>query len=149
MYGDVRGLNAPPRSIVAPASATTRAVVERLLAALDAARPGDQPEVRVADAAPVDLDHGRVGSELARDEPVRLDDRDDLLDAGVALDGQGGEQLAVADRADHRRLAPAGHARVDAGLLEPGDDVVRLVRRRLRAHDDQQLGRAVRCHRAR
>jgi hypothetical protein len=51
--GDVRGLNAPPRSIEAPPPGPIRATVERLLARLDRARPGDQAERLVAaDDAP-------------------------------------------------------------------------------------------------
>ena len=112
VYGDVRGLNAPPRSIVAPASCDRARRLERLLAVLDRARPGDQAEELVADLPPVDLDHGRVGRDLARDELVRLQDRQHLLDPGVALERQRRQQLALADRADHRRLAPARDARV-------------------------------------
>ena len=78
---------------------------------LDRARPGDQAEELVADRRPLDVDHGRVGRDLARDELVRLQDRQHLLDARVALERQRREQLALADRADHGRLAPA-HARV-------------------------------------
>ena len=103
-YGDVRGLNAPPRSIVQPASATDARGDQRLLAVLDRARPGDEAEVAVADARAAHLDHRRVGRDLARDELVRLEDRQHLLDAGVALERERRDQLAVADRADDRRL---------------------------------------------
>src|SRR6185312_7583971 len=73
---------------------------------LDRAWPRNQSECVVADAAAVDLDHGRVGRELAGDELVRLQDREHLLDARVALQRQGGQRLALADRTDHGRLAP-------------------------------------------
>ena len=79
-YGEVRGLNAPPRSIVTPSAATAARGLERLLARLDRARAGDEAEVAVADAAAAHLDHGRIGRELARDELVRLEDRQHLLD---------------------------------------------------------------------
>ena len=44
--GDVRGLNAPPRSIEAPRRLDRARDLERLLARLDRARPGDQAERR-------------------------------------------------------------------------------------------------------
>ena len=132
VYGEVRGLNAPPRSIVAPAAATARAVSSVCSRYSTVHGPGDEAEGRVADPPAVDLDHGRVGRELARDELVGLEDRQHLLDARIALERQRREQLALADRADHGRLAPARDARVDAGLLEPRDDVLGLLGRRAR-----------------
>ena len=130
-YGEVRGLNAPPRSIVTPCGGDGARGLEGLLARLDAARPGDEAEVAVADPAPAGLDHGRIGRELARDELVRLEDRQHLLDAGVALERQRREQLALADGADHGRLAAGSDERAAAGLLEARDDVVHLVGRAL------------------
>ena len=113
--------------------------LERLLTVLDRARPRDQPEPRVAEPSPVDLDHGRVGRDLPRDQLVRLQDRQHLLDAGIALERQRRQQLALADRADHGRLPPALHARRDAGLLQPREHVLGLIRGRACAHHDQQL----------
>src|SRR5581483_1836014 len=81
--------------------------LERLLARLHRARACDEAEVAVADPAAAHLDHRRVRGELAGDELVRLEDRQDLLDAGEALERQRREQLPLADRADHGRL-PAG-----------------------------------------
>ena len=104
--------------------------LQRLLAVLDRARPGDQAEELVSDLAAVDVDHRRVGRDLARDELVRLQDRQHLLDAGVALERQRRQQLALADRADHGRLAPARDARVHPGLLQPREHVLGLVGRR-------------------
>ena len=113
--------------------------LERLLARLDRARPGDEAEVVVAEPAPARLDHGRVAAELARDELVRLQDRQHLLDAGEALERQRREQLALADRADHGRIAPVADVRARARLLQPRDDLVHLLGGRLRAHHDQEL----------
>ena len=121
--------------------------LERLLAVLDRARPRDQAEELVPDLPAVDVDHRRVGRDLTRDELVRLQDRQHLLDAGIALERQRRQQLALADRADHGRLAPARDARVHARLLQPREHVLGLVRRRARAHHDQQLGGSVRRHR--
>ena len=69
-YGDVRGLNAPPRRTGRARRGDGPCRLERLLARLDGARPRDEPEEAVADAAAPDLDDGRVGSEPARDERV-------------------------------------------------------------------------------
>ena len=44
-YGEVRGLKAPPRSIVTPSACDGARRLERLLARLDRARPGDEAEV--------------------------------------------------------------------------------------------------------
>src|SRR5581483_4233096 len=82
----------------------------------------------------------RVRGELAGDELVRLEDRQDLLDSGEALERQRREQLPLADRADHGSLPAGGDERRAAGLLEPGDDLVHLLGRRGSAHHDQQLG---------
>ena len=102
--------------------------LERLLAVLDRARPGDQAEAAVADAAAVDLDHGRVGRELARDELVRLEDRQHLLDA---RDSPRAAASASSSRSPIAPITvasrPALHARLDAGLLEPGEHVLGLV----------------------
>ena len=56
--------------------------LERLLAALNRARPGDQAEVVAADPAAVDVDHRALALlELRRGELVRLQDRDQVVDA--------------------------------------------------------------------
>src|SRR5205814_10618548 len=63
-----------------------------------------------------------------------------LFDAGVALERQRGERLALPDRPDHGRLAAGRDVRVRTGLGEPLDYVVDLLLGRVRAHDDQELG---------
>jgi hypothetical protein len=114
--------------------------LQRLLARLDGARPGDEAEVLVAEPPPARLDHGRVAAELAGDELVRLQDRQHLLDAREALERQRGEQLALPDRADHGRVAAVADMRARTGFLEARDDLVHLLGGRLRAHHDQELG---------
>ena len=91
-------------------------------------------------APPVDVDHRKVGRDLARDELVRLQDRQHLLDAGEALERERREQLALADRPDHGCVAAVADVRAGAGLLEARDDLVDLLGGRLRSHDDQELG---------
>ena len=65
-----------------------------------------------------------------------------MLDSGIALERQRGEELPLADRADDGRLAAGRHVRRATRFLEPLDDVLDLVGRRLRAHHDQELGGA-------
>ena len=48
LYGEVRGLNAPPRSTRAPAAFTARAVAEQLPLAFDRARAGDDDDIAAA-----------------------------------------------------------------------------------------------------
>src|SRR2546430_802427 len=98
--------------------------LHRLGARLHGARAGDETEVPVADATAAGLDHGRVRRELSRAELVRLEDPQHLLDARIALERQCGEQLALADRADHRRLAPRRDEGGAARLPEPGRDSI-------------------------
>src|ERR671914_710016 len=75
--GEVRGLNAPPRSIAA---------------------------LVAADHAPVDAEHGRlVMGELGRGELVRPRDRHHAIDAGHALEAQLPHALGVPDRPDRGR----------------------------------------------
>ena len=140
VYGDVRGLNAPPRSIVDARLRDRARGLHRLLAVLDRARAGDQSERVVADAPAAHLDHGRIRRELARHELVWLQDRHHLLDARVALERQRCELVALADRGDHGRLAPGRDVRVRARFGEALDDVVDLLGRRVGAHHDQELG---------
>jgi hypothetical protein len=121
--------------------------LERLLPGLDRARAGDEAEVAVADAAAAGLDHGWVGGKLARDELVRLEDRQHLLDTGEALERQRREQLPLPDRADHGGLAAGRDERRAPRLVEPRDNLVHLLLGRARPHHDQQLGCACDRHR--
>src|SRR6202020_1393012 len=90
--------------------------LERLLARLDRARSSDQREVVAADLAPFDVEHGPLAvRDLRRGELVRLEDRHDAIDAGLALEPEalhGDVLLDVSDRADH------GHARTSAAVSE-------------------------------
>ena len=88
--------------------------LERLLARLDRAGPGDQREVVAADLAPLDIEHGALAvGDLRGGELVGLEDRHDAVDARLALEPEAldaGVLLDVADRADH------GHARARAAM---------------------------------
>ena len=117
VYGDVRGLNAPPRSHVAPAAATARAVSS----VCSRYSTVHGPAIRPKNPSPIRRPSTSItvgsGETSRDDELVRLQDRQHLLDARVALERQRRQQLALADRADHRRLAPARDARVHSGFL--------------------------------
>ena len=71
LYGDERGLKAPPRSTLAPARFTAAAVALHLLLGLGRARPGHHDHLVAADAQIADGDHGVVGLEGAAGELVR------------------------------------------------------------------------------
>ena len=120
--GDVRGLKAPPRSIDAPASRDRARDLERLLARLDRARPGDQREgVAAADAAAGDVDDGRlVVGELGAGQLVGPRDRDDAVDARPCPPGRARRTpCGIADRADRGRQLARQHEHVDADRLQP------------------------------
>ena len=123
-YGLVRGLYAPPRSIVAPAAAASRATRHHLLLGLDRARAGHHGERSPADRRAPDADDGVFGLELTRHELVGLEDADDFLDAGQALEVERVDDLALADDADDRLDLTLGQVRLGTGLVKEFDDVV-------------------------
>ena len=88
LYGLVRGLNAPPRRMLAPACLDLLGDLEEHSLALDRARAGDHRQVAAADLDPLDLEDRVLGVELAAGELERLEDRHDLLDPGIALERQ-------------------------------------------------------------
>src|SRR6185503_6561870 len=101
---------------------------ERLLARLDGAGAGDQAEGPAADGAAGDLDDRVATAELGRDQLVRLEDRDDLLDPRLALEVEGrDERPVVADGADDRDELAARGMGLRADLLDAVDDVADLV----------------------
>ena len=65
------------------------------------------PILRAADLQ----DRAGVALDLRRGQLVGLEDRDDLLDALVALEAEAGDVLAVADGADDRHLLAAAGVR--------------------------------------
>jgi hypothetical protein len=88
-YGELRGLKAPPRRKVAPASLTCW-LQENLLAAFDRAWAGHDGNLIAADAdAVVELDDGALGAEGAARQLVG---RADAMDAQYA-----GQQLVLFD----------------------------------------------------
>ena len=90
----------------APASLTARAVSSSLLARLHRAGAGDHANGRPR-SWPAIVEHGaRLALELERRELVRLEDRDDLVDARHALEPEVRDVLPVADRADHGDDSP-------------------------------------------
>ena len=69
-YGDERGLNAPPRSTVAPAAATARAVSSVCSRVSTVHGPATSPKKPSPIRLPAHLDDRRVGRQPARDERI-------------------------------------------------------------------------------
>ena len=97
-------MNAPPRSIVAPASRTTSAVVEqsgRASRRSTGRRSGEKCSPPIF-APSISTTVVAVARELLGGQLVGLEDRHDLLDARLAVQLElAAIVLAVADRADH------------------------------------------------
>ena len=109
LYGELRGLNAPPRSTLAPARFTAAAVVLHLLFGLGRARSGHHDDLVAADAHVADGEDGVFGLEGAAGELVRLGDAQHFVHAVQQLD-QARIDLAAADHAEHgaRRARSSG-----------------------------------------
>ena len=150
-YGEVRGLNAPPRSSVGAGGLGHLGRLERLLGRLDRARTGDQGERVRADrhlvAGRADVDRGPLGVVLQADQLERVGDPVDVLDAGHAAQVEAVEGLDVADQADDRAHDAAADERLSARLLDPLGHVGDLLLRRPGSHHNDhgsRLGRGVR-----
>ena len=104
----MRGLNAPPRRIVAPAGCDRLGRLEELLAALDGAGAGHDRQGAVADHGVEHPDDGVLAVELARRQLEGLADRRDGLDAGqlgqAALQLRAAAEPDFADDRDHEAL---------------------------------------------
>ena len=113
---------------------------QRLVARLDGAGAGDHREVIAAHKSSVYLDDRSFAmTKLRRGELVRAQDRDDLLDALVALEAEPLHVLAVADRADHGDLLAARRVSAGAAALDAGDDGLDVLLGGRRLHDDHHL----------
>ena len=111
--------------------------LDELFAALDRAGAGDDHEAVAADLHAADLDHGRLRLDLGAGELVRLEDRDDLLDAGERLERlQAGLAALVPDRADDVALDAVDDVGLVAEVADPLEDLVQLSLGRPLAHDD-------------
>ena len=132
--GDVRGLNAPPRSIEAPASRTVRATLSVCSRVSTVHGPAIRQNVSLPPTrAAVDRERRRlVVGELGGGELVRARDRHDAVDAGHPLQPELAHALGVADRADRGRQLARQHEHVHAGGGELGLDGLDLAPRRPR-----------------
>ena len=130
-YGEVRGLNAPPRSSLAPAALAISAASRVCCGGLDGARAGDEGERLGADrdlvALAADVDGRALGVVLAADQLVGVGDPVDVLDAGHAAQVEAVEGLDVADQADDRARHAAADERLPTRLLDPLGDVRDLL----------------------
>ena len=104
----MRGLNAPPRRMFAPASRTRAGDLEQQRLALDGTRPGDHRQVAAADLDSLDLEDRAVRVKLPAGELERPQDRHDLLDARDRLQRLGLKLGLVADHPDDRAAKPPG-----------------------------------------
>ena len=148
-YGELRGLNAPPRSAVAPASRTARAAAT--ICSSDSTEQGpamiDDVLVRrtTRPGAIVTIVFSRLP--LARHLLVRLADVNHLGDAGQRFDARAVDAAVVADEA-HGGARLARHwARRVPHLLDGLHDAIDLLLRRVILHDDQHyMSSMSKCH---
>ena len=102
LYGELRGLNAPPRRIFAPARLHRRRRRAHLRLGLRRARAGHDDHLVAADAHVADGDDGALGLERPARELVRLGDPQHLVHAVEQLD-----QRRVGMPLARRRRAPS------------------------------------------
>src|SRR5690606_14903014 len=112
---------------------------EQDLFPLDRARACDHRQMPAADADALDLDDRVLLAEISAGELEGLEDRDDLLDAVDGRERLGLELVLVADDSDDRPGDPLAEVGREAQLLDPPDDVLDLLWRRMRLqHDDHR-----------
>ena len=118
LYGLVRGLNAPPRRMLAPAALTWPAIVvedprrsrRRTGPAIMASAP--PPILHLADRATT----VSVGVKFPAGQLERLEDRQHLLDAGDGRQRLGLQLVLVADDADDGAQLALAEVRLEAQL---------------------------------
>ena len=127
LYGELRGLKAPPRRIFAPARLTAAAVASTCSSV--SAEHG--PAITMTSSPPIRtspiVDDGVLRLERAAGQLVRLGDAQHLVDAVQQLD-QPRVDLAAADHAEHRARGAGRAVHVHAHLHEVGDDRARSAR---------------------
>ena len=136
----MRGLNAPPRNIVDARRRHHTGGLQRLLAVSTVQGPAirpNQPSPILRPRASITVGSGEISRETSL-YGLRMGST--CSTPGIRLDGERREELELADGADHSGLAPARNARIDSHLLQPRDDVLRLLGGRAALHDDDQLG---------
>ena len=133
----MRGLNAPPRRMLAPAALTVPAISSSIASLSMAHGPAIMARCAAADLAPC-LTSTTVSSgvELAAGQLERLQDRQHLLDAGDGRQRLGLQLVLVADDADDGAMLAPAEVRLEAQLADALEDVVDLGRRRSRFQDD-------------
>ena len=118
-YGELRGLNAPPRSAVAPASRTACAAATICSSDSTEQGPAMIDDVRAAERhARRDRDDRVLLLPFARHLLVRLADVDHLGDAVERLDARAVHAAVVADEADGRARLAGHRPRLVAHLLD-------------------------------
>ena len=138
-YGELRGLNAPPRSAVAPAARTARAAAT--ICSSDSTEHG--PAMIDDRPLPPNETPGAIVTMVfslapfARHLLVRLADVNDFGDAGQRLDARAVDAAVVADEPDRRARLARHRPRGVAHLFDRLHDAVDLLLRRVVLHDDQ------------
>ena len=136
--GDVRGLNAPPRSIEAPPALTMRATPSVCSRVSTVHGPAIRQNVWLPPTTRPSTANA-VGSWWASSEDAQLvgaRDRDHAVDPGHPLQAQLAHALRVADRADRGRELAREHEHVDPRRLELGAHGGDLRLARLGCHHD-------------
>ena len=140
-------MKAPPRRILAPASAQARAAVSVWSADSTAHGPEDQPEggVGAAEGDARDIDRmGLVAVAVLVGELVGRGDRDDAVDAGIGVELEAGDVVAVGvDDADDRLLGTDDALGPGTGREDPLGDGVDLGGGGVGMEDDEHVAATV------
>ena len=136
LYGELRGLNAPPRRTFAPAALDRRGASPR---PAPRSRPSTGPAMTIdlvaADPHVADGDDGVLRLERAAGELVGLGDPQHFLHAVEHLEQPRVELPLPADRAEHRAQRAGRPVHVEAHLDELRDDALDLLVGRPLLHD--------------
>ena len=124
----MRGLNAPPRSMVAPPCLATRADSISCSRLSTEQGPGDEGDVPSAKAGPAHGDDGVGVPELPAHQLVGPEDGKHLVDPRVRLQGQAGDDVSLPHDAYHRDHVAGGHVPAGAGALQQFQDAVDVFR---------------------
>ena len=144
LYGELRGLNAPPRSTFAPARFTAAAVA--CTCCSFSAEHG--PAMTMTSSPPMrrssEPDDGALRPERAAGELEGLRDVDDFLHAVVRRDQLGIPVHVGPDHAEHRTVGAGGPVDREAHALEARHDLLHVGRRRALLHHHNHVGSSFR-----
>ncbi len=145
LYGLVRGLNAPPRRMLAPARRTRSATSNSSASPSIAHGPAITARCPPPIFTPLIANDRVLRVELPAGQLERLEDRHHLLDPGDRLQRLDLELVLVADHADDRPRDPLAQVRRQAQGRDPLEHVLDDLRRRMRLQHDDHSGSSGRC----